>query len=396
MNKTNSLTHIAGTFLIQADAAFLNGAGLGEGEDRTTTVVKTFRDHGNQVPYVSAQAWKRWLRNTLIAETGWQPSEIRAIGESERGTTSKISGELNPIDFAEDDIFGYMRAEKGQGRKKTVEVEEDEEQEQQETQSKKTKSLMRSSPFAASLLVSTRKKNSDWQGKDEGFVHLKEGTPLPYTTQFYTTNLQAVFCLAYSRLGLFWNVGDRLELDPKLVEKYLDEKRIVEREKVEREENGKKRELGKIYELVDANTTRKERAGGLLKALAVLRGGAKQAQFGVDVAPKLLILAGLSGGNPIFNHLFSDEREKGLTLKIETFKEVITDYGDRISTPIFVGLRKGYLQNENEVYLLASKYKIESNASTSTKSLVQDANGTIEIKVMTPREAAEAMAGELK
>ncbi|MBW2046013.1 MAG: hypothetical protein JRI96_14220 [Deltaproteobacteria bacterium] len=69
--KEKKLTHVAGTFLIQADAAFLNGAGLGEGEDQNVTIPKTFRDGRNEVPYVSAQAWKRWLRNTFIDETGW-------------------------------------------------------------------------------------------------------------------------------------------------------------------------------------------------------------------------------------------------------------------------------------------------------------------------------------
>jgi len=52
-------THVAGTFLIQADAAFLNGAGLGEGEDRNVTIPKSFRDGRNEIPYVSAQAWKK-------------------------------------------------------------------------------------------------------------------------------------------------------------------------------------------------------------------------------------------------------------------------------------------------------------------------------------------------
>jgi CRISPR-associated protein Cst2 len=75
------LTHVAGTFLIQADGAFLNGAGLGEGEDRNVTIPKTFRDgQRGEVPYVSAQAWKRWLRTTTIQEAGWPASEPQAIG----------------------------------------------------------------------------------------------------------------------------------------------------------------------------------------------------------------------------------------------------------------------------------------------------------------------------
>ncbi|NLN04347.1 MAG: hypothetical protein GX166_05970 [Clostridiaceae bacterium] len=90
-------THIAGTFLIKADGSFLNGAGLEPGEDKTVTVPKTLIDGGKRVPYVSAQAWKRWLRNTAIEENGWPPSELRAIGLSVRGTSNKISGELNPV-----------------------------------------------------------------------------------------------------------------------------------------------------------------------------------------------------------------------------------------------------------------------------------------------------------
>ena len=47
---------------------------------------------------------------------------------------------------------------------------------------KKVKAVIRASPFCASILYSIRK--TGWQGRDEGFVHLKEGTPLPYTTSF--------------------------------------------------------------------------------------------------------------------------------------------------------------------------------------------------------------------
>lgn len=47
--STKKSTHIAGTFLIQVDAAFLNGAGLGEGEDQNVTLPKTFRDGKNEV-----------------------------------------------------------------------------------------------------------------------------------------------------------------------------------------------------------------------------------------------------------------------------------------------------------------------------------------------------------
>ena len=94
--------------------------------------------------------------------------------------------------------------------------------------------------------------------------------------------------------------------------------------------------LGRIYRLTDVYNKRKERAAALFNALAVLRGGAKQAQFGTDISPKVLVLAGLTCGNPIFNHLFKDDTD-GPTFKVKTFEEVIKDYADRIVTPVLVG-----------------------------------------------------------
>lgn len=360
------LTHIAGTFLIHADASFLNGAGLGEGENRNVTVPKTLKDGKDTVPYVSSQAWKRWLRNTLNEETGWEPSELVAIKKSEKDSTSKIAGKLDPVSYAEDDLFGYMRAQENQGKankqESPDEAESDEEDEKPATKGVKTKALVRSSPFSASLLVSVRKNG--WRGRDEGFVHLKEGTPLPYTTEFYTTHLQGVFCLAHHRVGVFSNVGDRVEIDDAVAKRYIAE--------------GKLKTNASGYELIDLQNVRRQRSGELLKALSILRGGAKQAAFGTDVAPKLLILAGLSCGNPVFNHLFADTGAQGLSFKRDAFKEILRDYADRTVTPVYIGIRKGYISNEEEIADLQGNHTFD--------------RGSVEVKITTPREAAEAIA----
>lgn len=446
MDEGKELTHIAGTFLIQADAAFLNGAGLGDGEDRNVTIPKTFKDGKYSVPYVSAQAWKRWLRNTFIEETKWNASESKAIGWNPKGNANKIAPQLNPVDFAEDDIFGYMRAEAGQGQRAILEEKSEEERESEEEETDgKVKSVMRTSPFMASLLVSLR--STGWDGRDKGFVHLtkydpqalaeaeverflalkgkqdkkksvwerltkavdadftkevkahadnnrladlrellsakaKEQkcgevnfienpcSPLPYTTRFYNTHLQGIFCLNYSRLGVYWNLGDRIELDREKVKGLLNEgkiKDVTSEEPYKALSEGGGR--GKIYKLTDKVTpTKKDRASKLFEALAMLRGGAKQAQFGTDVSPKVLILAGLTCGNPIFNHLFEDGQE-GPTFKTETFKEVIKDYADRIITPIFIGIRTGYLKNEEKI-----RADVKDNEN---------------VKIVTPIEAAK-------
>jgi CRISPR-associated protein Cst2 len=83
----------------------------------------------------------------------------------------------------------------------------------------------------------------------------------------------------------------------------------------------------------------------------VLRGGAKQAAFGTDIAPRVLISAGLSCGNPIFNNLFT-ENQNGLVLKKNTLLEIVKDYKDRICTPVYIGMRSGFLGNEQDVRTL--------------------------------------------
>ncbi|MBF0505664.1 MAG: DevR family CRISPR-associated autoregulator [Nitrospirae bacterium] len=371
MTETNGqLTHIVGTFLIQAEGAFLNGGGLAKGEYGNTTIPKTFVDFKDKVPYVSSQAWKRWLRNTFQEENPNLPhSELKQIGMSAKGTTNKIGTEMNPVVFPEDDIFGYMRAQEGQG-KSTEESEESEieseidSKEEKKKSKVKTKALMRPAPFAASILTSLRKHG--WQGIDKAYVHLQEGTPQPYNTEFYNTQLQGIFGLNYSRIGVFRNEGDRIELDEKYVGEYLKAGTITIK---------KETPSGKWYEL--KNNPRKNRATAILKSLAVMRGGAKQAQFAIDIAPKVIIVAGLSCGNLIFNDLFEDTKE-GPILKLKTLEDVTIDYEDRITTPIFIGIRDGYLQRNNEIEI---------------KSLAKI--GAVNVTVTSPVNAINQLVGQL-
>ncbi|WP_437917927.1 type I-B CRISPR-associated protein Cas7/Cst2/DevR [Sphingobacterium sp. LRF_L2] len=329
------LNNITGALLIDATATFLNGAGLGVQEDKNRVIPKTYKEKVNNrledVPYVSAQAWRRWLRDTCNEENNWNPSELRAVGEgSEKGTTNKISTELNPIEFPEDDLFGYMKAG-----------------------AKGEESVQRTSPFKSSILKGI--KNMRTINIDEAFVHLKEGTPLPYSTKFYSAHLEGFFNLEFYRLGVYDNLGSKQELSSDIAEKHSD--------KLNRSSLGAKFSR---YELKNGEENRRNNASGLLKGLAYLRGGAKQAAFGADVSPKVLILAGLESANPIFNNLFIGTGEKPI-LNVELLLELSNDYKNKLATPIYVGFRKGYLQNEDEIneklkdgFVLASPVEIVS------------------------------------
>lgn len=442
-DKSRKLSHITGTFVIDAMPSFLNGAGISKArEDKNYTILKTFADgigesteaeggprkvRRYQTVFVSSQSYRRMWRDTIIEETGWDPSITRGFKQDKDGHTSKISTERDPVSYVEDDAFGYMYTSEGSSKPVKVQTPEgtqdrvlesaDEDEEQvdsgnnssgktQETaittppptaakKQQRVKTLARASPLSTSILVGLRKDG--WQGRDEAFVHLLEGTPLPYSIQFANTPFQGIFSLNFSRLCKYSNVGDRIELDEELVKKYLasntiklahDKPEYYSLPSITVSEKGKdkkkflppKKEHGNVYELVNTSKVRKERAAAIIKSLAVLRGGAKQAAFGTDVSPKVLIMAGLTCGNPVFNTIFEDDnsspnRGKTVSINIKALKEIVKDYQDRICTPIFVGIRAGFLKNEEDVL----------------QSLTRQ-DGFI---VTTPIDAAHQMCGEL-
>ncbi|MHA1381160.1 MAG: hypothetical protein ACTSRG_22560 [Candidatus Helarchaeota archaeon] len=353
MKNKKSLNYIAGTFMVQANEAFLNGGGVSIAEDQNIVWPKFMWVNGRKVPYVSSQAWKRWLRNTLVEETKWPASTLRAVGWNKKGNTSKVAGMLNPIDYPEDDIFGYMFAFSS----KDVPKELDEEK-KAIIDSLPKEQIVRPATFLASLLAAIQTKSTI--STDEAFIHLKdESTPLPYTTHFYNADLNAIFGIDLTRIGVFDNL-EAHELDTKLIETALKENKL----EIIKEKSPNKR-LG-IYRKKDLAKYRKTIVIELLKAISILRGGAKLAQFGVDVSPKILICVGLDFNAPILNNLFIPGNEKPL-LDIELLKELIKDYSTRIITPIIIGVRKNYLENEEEV-----------------KKLDEQSIDGVQIKITTP------------
>lgn len=318
---SKQIQNITGNVLCDATATFLNGSGLATGEDQNTVIPKTFKETVNgrkeDVPYVSAQAWRRWLRNTANEENGWQPSELHAIETNAKRATSKIATELDPVTYPEDDLFGYMKSG-----------------------SKGEESIQRTSPFKTSILKGIPKMRA--LTTDNAFVFPKDGTPLPYSTRFYSTHLEGFFNLECYRLGTFVNTPSRVELSKDLIEKYKNS--LV---KEEPQKNVQ------IYTLQNAEQLRKERTSGLLKGLVHLRGGAKMAAFGADVSPKVIVFAGMTSANPCFNNLYIGNGERP-RLNVDLLKELADDYKEKLQTPICIGIRKGYLENEEEVKALAS------------------------------------------
>ncbi len=396
MSNSKPLTHIIGTFLISGKGAFLNSPGTVDG----VTVPKTYYtldDRGKQVkvPYVSAQAWKRWLRETFKEENPVEPKAVIKVlqVDEKKHTPKKIGTDMDPIIYAEDDIFGYMKTLKGgdeEGSEGEASSEEDAEKTEQSVDSSSeiitAKPVIRTSPLQASILTSIRKIAA--RTEDIGWVHPGGASDeiiqsnieyttdsLGYTTEFYDTNLQGIFGLAYHRLGVFRNEGDRIELDVELEKKYSKEQKIRKTA-----DAGARR----IYELVENH--RKDRATKILKALAVMRGGAKQTAFADPVHPQVIIMAGLSCGNLIFNNLFRDTVD-GPEINIAALEEILNDFKDRITTPVYIGIRTGYLNPTNEK-------KLNEKVPNAQEEKKWNVDG-LDVVITTPINAVEQFTQQL-
>lgn len=112
MSATNSITL---TFLSKVTFASLNGAD--KDVDNINPIKKITLASGEQLPYVSAQALRRALRDRL-AEMGEPISKVtKGAGKAPAVTQS------DPAAYIDDDLFGYMDAKEGHQRTSPVRVD---------------------------------------------------------------------------------------------------------------------------------------------------------------------------------------------------------------------------------------------------------------------------------
>lgn len=314
------MSFITGLLLIDAPASALNNLGMIEGARTDNTVgVKAIRAKDGLYPYVSAQAFRYWLRETLTASPDWKAAPI--YREEKVAYT-----DANPIKWWDDDMFGYMRAPS----KKASAVERREADASRADETPTSDTVTRVSPFRVSTLVSIAPVSLT---EDFGVMARHEGDPVPYEHQFYRATLKGLFSLDLSAVGTF-------SYRNKTGYRNLDDGRT----KQAQEQGLEHLEVEKSYRLPQA--ARVQRISTLLDGLARLEGGAKQTLHYTDVAPSLVILAVTKGGNHIFGHVIGANGKGQPTVKTEALTEALTVFADEILSPVYVGWDKGYLDDE--------------------------------------------------
>lgn len=348
------MAFVTGLLLIDAPASALNNLGQIEGERfENSTGVKVIRAKDGYYPYVSAQAFRYWLRTTLEqADLGWRAAPV--YREEKVAYT-----DANPIDWWDDDLFGYMRAPSK--RASAVAARAADETRTGETETRDT--VTRVAPFRVSTLVSIAPvtPTSDW-----GVMARHEGDPVPYEHQFYRATLKGLFSLNLRASGTFWYRN-------KTGFRNLDDVRIEKAQKA-----GLVQVDGqKAYRLPLEDRVR--RITALFEGMALLDGGAKQTLHYTDVSPVIVMLAVTKGGNHIFGHVVGANARGLPELKIGALQEALTVFKDEILSDVYVGWVRGYLDEE--------RARLEDFAQTPEGQRV---------KIGHPREAFRALIADLK
>ncbi|WP_322488780.1 type I-B CRISPR-associated protein Cas7/Cst2/DevR [Chloroflexus sp.] len=347
------MAFVTGLFLIDAPASALNNLGSTPGEREDNTVgVKMISTKAGNFPYVSAQAFRYWLRTTLERRVSeWKASPI--FREEKIAYT-----DANPIKYWDDDLFGYMRAP---GKSDTAKKSR-EQMSMLEDATPVTDTITRASPLRVSTLVSIVPVNPT---SDFGVMSRHEGNPVPHEHQFYRTTLKGLFSLD------LWSCGTFSYLN-RTGFRNLDDERL----NLIRDYPGAEHlEAEKSYRL--PKQERLTRVKALFSGMAQLEGGAKQTLHYTDVSSALVMFAVTDGGNHIFHHTVGANRIGQPEIKIDALREALRVFADGIRSPVYVGWVKGYLDDARAAF---EQFVAEHNANA-------DANGLPRIELSHPREA---------
>ena len=318
------MSFITGLILIDAPASALNNAPQEEGA-RTGNVVpvKQIKTRIGSFPYVSAQAFRYWLRTTLEnnPELGWKSSPVFR--------EQKIAyPDANPIEYWDDDLFGYMRAPS----KKTEAVEARKADKNRSSETQTTTEITRVSPFRVSTFVSIAPGSIV---DDFGTMSRHNGDPVPHEHEFYRAILKGIFSLDLKSAGTF-SYRDKSGF------KNLDDvrKNLAQEKGLELLEH----EMSYRLPLKE----RRKRIRALLTGISTIYGGAKQALHYTDVTPSVLIAMITKGGNNPLQYIVGADSRGLLSINTNSVEEMVKVWGDKIASRLYIGWVQGFYDEERE------------------------------------------------
>ncbi|SFD70271.1 type I-B CRISPR-associated protein Cas7/Cst2/DevR [Streptomyces aidingensis] len=319
------MAYLAGKMVLAVEAGAPNN---GKGEE-TTARVKFARIRGRRYPYISAQAVRRWVRDGMV-ELGAVPSPVTRVGKAQN-KAQKANTEADPVKYADDDLFGYMRA----GAKKDDAA-----------------TTLRDSPFMLGTLMSVEPVTVT---EDFGVMSRGVTEPVLHGHEFYTADLAAPFLLDMPRIGTFTLPNASGVGRPN----YLSQEQALQ-----------------VAQAVTAGATtidfrhqsavrlpiaeRRNRAALLLESLAHLSGGAKQALHYGDRVPALVVLVPFKGGINPLAHCIDGEEGNGLRVRGDVLRRELAAWDGEWEAPVRIGWRPGFRDRLREDFEKECAEEIEA------------------------------------
>lgn len=328
---------VVGAYLIDAPFSALNNRGIDpRAANENEVATKVIYSPEGIRPYVSAQALRYWWRTVLEGKFEWKCSPVEVIGKNQGVTKA------DPLEYDDDDVFGYMSARKVETDKK----------DKKGNPKMENVTVTRVSPLKCSPLIGFPIRPVS----DFGTLTRKlEGDPILFSHQFYSNILKGIFALDIDSVGKFTLIdkpGSK-NLSKDLADKY--------------EEKGLKKD-DKTYTI--PLELKKRRISDTIKALKYLNGGAMQALHHTDVTPKLIMLTVLNSGNNIFMGVIPHNKYENGLVDIDALYETLEDYKDDLLSKVYIGKLSGFgTDKDKELDHLTTPEGVEVVITTPVKAI---------------------------
>ncbi len=299
------MSYLVGKIVLDVVAGAPNN---GLGEDNVARV-KQLRVGRDIHPYVSAQAFRRWLRESLPASEQVSPVIRSGSGQKQQAYTKG-----RPDLYLDDDLFGYMVAVKGD----------------------KAKTCQRDTVLSTGTFVSVapRPPVRDFGTMSRGFSAGEN--PVLHGHEFYTAELAGDVLLDLPRIGVFEIDGSGLKVA--LPEPAAEEAREAGAEHVS---------FRGCSALRLAIAERRRRAALLLRTLAAVRGGAKQSMHYGDRTPALFLLAPIKGGVNPFTRVLGVRGDR-TRFDSDVLRMEMEAWADELDGPMLLGWAPGFLGDQRD------------------------------------------------
>lgn len=360
---SNSNLKTQGFILIDVDVVALNNAGKNTASsyDNAVGTKRIYKD-GKSYVYVSGQAWRYWWRDSLQKVYNWKLSPI--IRENKIAFTT-----ADPVQYPDDDIFGYMKA----GKDLVLDENGEPVKDKKGKEKKEDVTVTRVSPLKNSILVSVGavRPAENWSS-----MARQEGDAVPYIKQEYSAVMKGMFSLDLEQAGTFasYNKNGYKNLTEVLKKAALEKGATEINDPFMQDEKENPLKLIRLPKEI-----REQRVAETILALKNISGGAMQTDNMGDVTPKFIVLATMNSGNHPFSHIATAwGKDNEITdLNVEALAEVLRDYESNFIGTVYIGRRAGFMDGKAE-----ELKKLESVFPN--------------VKVLTVNEAIDRYAAQVK